>query len=403
MDPEFTRQKAERVANDHFQELVQALSKRKETSPAFDAVILSGDFTDQHVDHGFEIAGLWVRLLIQNGFARKDKILLIPGNHDVNLGKMMGNSKTCLPVPRAVAENSYREFLRRLGPPFDKPAADLSVATRLEHGNSTPGLILVGLNSCRTERKDSQGWGYVGLDQLSSIMRRIYDGKAEIVPRDDDVMIAFTHHNPLPLWDVGLPEMSKPTGERKVSFLIDAYWLLTALNTFGFAALLHGHAHLPKTACLEGYDPRPDRTKRPFIVSAQGSFSASLDDCEKHHFAVIEIQPHERMLGFSHFYAGRVTHGTKRTWEVFPKQESEKWTLGDPGWHRKNVPEALQLLEERTVTAADQWQIMESWAPLYDRPDDSQERAVSQAWRTVRERLTREVNDIARKRSRWKP
>jgi Calcineurin-like phosphoesterase len=396
-DPEFSPQKAEDVARKHFQELLKALWQREATRPPFDAVILSGDFTDQHLAHGFDIAKLWVRLLVDKGFAPADNILLVPGNHDVDLGKTVGNSKTCLPVPRGVAEGAYREFLERLESPFDKAALDLSIAIRISRGDPAPGLILVGLNSCRSERMDSQGWGYVGLDQLNSLMLRMYNMKQGFIPRENDILIAFTHHNPLPVWDVGLPELSRPAENRKVSFLMDAASLLEALNAFGFGALLHGHTHRSKTARLEGYDPRPENITRSLIVSGQGSFSANLTDCKRHHFAVAEIRLDGRTLALSHFYAERQTYGAERWWEVFPEEGSETWSLHDPGWRRKNVVEALRLYANEAGIAHDKWTMMESWASLYHRPQNSKKRSASIVWGAVLEGIAWHVGRILQK------
>ena len=108
---EFTAEIAEDTARRYFDELRRALERRPETRPPFDAIVLGGDFTHQNSPYGFKIARIWTQLLMRSGFAPREHILLIPGNHDVNLGKMQPASRTPLPVPRSVAEEEYRNFL----------------------------------------------------------------------------------------------------------------------------------------------------------------------------------------------------------------------------------------------------------------------------------------------------
>ncbi len=393
LDTEFTPELAESIARRHFDELRGALQGQQETRPPFDAVVLSGDFTHQNSKYGFEIAARWIRLLVEADFAPSHKILLIPGNHDVNLGSEIKNSKTRLPMPRLAAEKAYREFLKALPLTSGSPR-DLSMAARVSRDGEATGLVLIGLNSCRTERSDARGWGYVGLDQLDSAMGRILDGEAGFVAREGDILIAFIHHNPLPIWDVGLPELSKTMDDRAISFLMDAPSLLSAFNAFGFSILMHGHAHLAKTARLEGYDPRPDRITRSLIVAGQGSFSVK--DCDPHHFALLEIRPvdgafRDRALNVSNFYAHA---GNPRTWSG---EGPDYWPLNDNGWRAAAVREARRLFAGPTVMAADQWNIRESWAPLYERPVKPEDRETSPEWRAIVERLAKEVGAMARK------
>ena len=63
----------------------------------------------------------------------------------------------------------------------------------------------------------------------------------------------------------------------------------------------------------------------------------------------------------------------------------------DPGWRRKSVVEARRIFVDRVVDSADKWGMMESWALLYNRPEDEKERAESAAWRAVLENLAREL------------
>ena len=291
LDREFSPELARDIAGQHFEELASALDLSPETKPPFDAVILGGDFTHIHRPQGFAIAKRWIRLLIERGFAPRNGILPLPGNHDVNIGAAASYETpgAILPLPRSVAEREYREFLDDLGPGILTSNDHLSLVRRVFRKEEGRGLILVGLNSCRIERVDAQGWGYVGLDQLDDVLEGLIDINSKVRAEEGDILVAFTHHNPLPIWDLGLPEVSKRLDERKLSFLADAPSVLEALTTLGFALLLHGHSHREKLVSLTGYDAKYPRN--PLVVSGQGSFCANLPDCNAHHFAVLEIEP----------------------------------------------------------------------------------------------------------------
>jgi hypothetical protein len=395
VDREISPELARRIATDHFDDLVSALEQKSRTLPPFDAVILGGDFTHIHRPSGFAIAREWVRLLIERHFAPANGILLIPGNHDVNLG-IAASYETkggVLPLPRGVAEREFRAFLADLGPGVLAPNEHLSVVRRIYRKEEGRGLILVGLNSCRIERLDAQGWGYVGIDQLDDVVRGLSGGSSDsgIRAGDGDVLVAFTHHNPLPIWDLGMPEVSRRLDERKFSFLADAPSLLEALTTFGFALLLHGHSHLEKLASLKGYYVDPECWDRSLVVSGQGSFCANLEDCKAHHFAVLEIESAMANKGLNTFSFQVNRSGMQRRWSVLEKV----WCfLEREGWLASRVQTAQALLLNKVETTRRQWWIMNSWAQLY-RP--APEETDSPEWQGVLEKLQRELSALAKR------
>jgi 3',5'-cyclic AMP phosphodiesterase CpdA len=396
---EFSPELARRIAELHFEELASALHAVEHTRPPFDAVVLSGDFTHIHRPSGFTIAKEWVRLLIERGFAPRNGILPIPGNHDVNIGNdaIYQTGGSVLPLPRELAEKEYRNFLGELGPGIIVSNEHLSVVRRIYRKEEGRGLILTGLNSCRIERIDAQGWGYVGLDQLDDIMRGLLDGSSGIKGEEGDVMIAFTHHNPLPIWDLGLAEVPKRMDERKLSFLADAPSLLEGLTTFGFALLLHGHAHLEKLAIVKGYDADPVSWDRSLVVSAQGSFCANLEDCKVHHFELLEIEDartgNKGLNPFS-FRVQRSAAGISRQWSL----EAQPWrALDREGWAPQRVRKAQGLLIDKVETARRQWAIMNSWAPLYWRPLKEEARTGSVEWQRELQRLQGRVSELAQR------
>ncbi len=105
-------------------------------------------------------------------------IILIPGNHDVDVSDSLPIGKFSVPVEKEHAEARFRAFLDSVRQYVKPPDPFLSVALRVENSGER-GLVALGMNSCRVERRDAQGWGYVGLDQVRTL------GKTLLASRKD--------------------------------------------------------------------------------------------------------------------------------------------------------------------------------------------------------------------------
>ncbi|HTU43892.1 MAG TPA: metallophosphoesterase [Bryobacteraceae bacterium] len=399
---------AKDIARKHFEDLRRALSAHQETQPPFDAIVLGGDFTHRHHRHGFAIAEAFIQLLVNEGeeqgaLTKRGRILAVPGNHDVNLGKtyhvFTGQQQAeakktptaVLSIPQSEREREYRDFLAgaegHLAPANEHLSSVLRITKplRISEDEEKRGLVLVGLNSCRIERHSAQGWGYVGLDQVDAVLQALLKEP----PLEGDALVAIAHHNPLPLWDLDLPVLASDVGDRKISFLTDASSVLEALTSCGFSLLLHGHSHRPKLASLEGYDFRPKAIRKKLVISGQGSFCATPAGWDMHNLAVIQIEPRDVFVfGIS---APETTATVDRRWDSPPAGDnqptSEVWN-----WKARRVREALDHLSDRSKVAAVQWEIMESWAPLYVRESQGRD---AQEWLNALKQLAGDVSNAA--------
>ena len=104
-----------------------------------------------------------------------------------------------LPTQKEEAEARFRDFLSSIGTHVATPNKHLSVVKRLQSRGAEKGLIIIGLNSCRVERRDAQGWGYVGIDQIYEVASKLSDPTNPDRARQDDIVLAVLPQ-PLPIW-----------------------------------------------------------------------------------------------------------------------------------------------------------------------------------------------------------
>src|SRR5436190_17868454 len=129
---------ARRVADDVVSNLGRAFEP-------ISAVILSGDFTWAGNRDEFQVAIEFVNELVTTLRIGRERLIVIPGNHDITWGvPASSDPMKVIFRPRAAAEEEYRRFFQAVtGRP---PASLLSVARTFDEG-----FVIAGLNSCRFE------------------------------------------------------------------------------------------------------------------------------------------------------------------------------------------------------------------------------------------------------------
>jgi 3',5'-cyclic AMP phosphodiesterase CpdA len=368
------------VGRRHAEEIEEVLQKHTQLAPKFDAMVLSGDFTFGCQQDGFEAAQTFIDRLSVH--VRPKGILAIPGNHDVNLGgDPVRIGDLSLPMPKEEAEAAFSKFLKQIRSHTGQPAGDpnhwLSMVTRV-HRPDERGLVIIGLNSSRVERRDAKGWGYVGMDQIYQIADALSDSKSDNRAQKDDVLVAVIHHNPLPIWDLGLDTIASSPERRKFSFMMDAGSVLGFLADLGVGVLLHGHTHVQSAKSVDGYGSDHDRKTDSTLILGSGTFSLATGRRDArfnpaHHFQIIEIEtgkgetPGLRFQDFNSLFERR---DAPRKWSA------KKLSTGHPlsvSWDGKRAARALREKEFDCNRAKLDYEIMQSWSVLRTKelkPDD---------------------------------
>jgi Calcineurin-like phosphoesterase len=345
------------IGRRHAQELEEVLIQHERLRTAFDAIILSGDFSFVCRKSGFEAAAIFVERISR--FVRPGGLLVLPGNHDIDLSKQVALGGLSLPTSKAEAEGPFREFLAAIAKYVGAPNHYLSRIIRIQ-GHGKPGLVLAGLNSCRVERYDARGWGYIGADQIYDLYSRLYNGSHETQTQKGDLVLAVTHHNLLPIWDVDLRVLFRPPEKRKFSFVMDAGGTLNFLSDLGISALLHGHTHVPSEKRVYGYGSG-DRTEYRNLILGTGSLGIAKQRIAlPHHFRIIEIDDGS-LLQYEDFTADLCPPNTLRTWR------KSKMTRPLPlmaWWEADRVRKELEMHNAAAHTARFDSENLESWSLL---------------------------------------
>jgi 3',5'-cyclic AMP phosphodiesterase CpdA len=194
-------------------------------------VLVTGDLTWRGDAHEFSNAQSFFESLGDELGLHASQIVIVPGNHDIEWRDDKGD----------IDENANHNFHQ-----FSK---NMYVSTPDDtflriHRFDIAGRIVsvIGLNSCRIEKKDTAGLGYVGRDQLDKALRFLFD----LYPPNgqcpkDELRIALVHHHLMPVNFVEDIDWS----EKRVSIMLDAEGVLRSLLFAKVRMVMHGHQHQP--------------------------------------------------------------------------------------------------------------------------------------------------------------
>lgn len=367
-DPHFSRchflgSNPTEIAEKHAVELEQQLILHKLNTRRTDALIFSGDFTFACCQDGFEAAIVFIERI--SAFTRARSVLVVPGNHDMNLSEPVRVGNLSLPTSKEEAEGPFREFLARLARDVGPASNTLSMVTRLNRPGK--GLIIVGLNSCRVERRDAQGWGYIGIDQIYEVAAKLRGTGGAVRAHDGDLVVAVTHHNLLPIWDVGLDVVSSIPEKRKLSFVMDAGGSLGFLADLGVSLILHGHTHVQSFKRVEGYGDSERRNEPTMIMGAgtlglaEAGVGPHTDD-PLHHFQVLEIA--DDMLYCQDLSTLSSLRDSPREWNA---TGPEVKGFFHSKWNTERVTKALNSYKYASKRAKSDGEKYQSWSMLREK------------------------------------
>ncbi|HET9625231.1 MAG TPA: metallophosphoesterase [Kofleriaceae bacterium] len=212
--------------------IIQAMDARDfELRP--DLVFLSGDITQTGATVEFNQCLSLLRALRQhiNGRVGEDttrRILVIPGNHDVNWGIAKAD-----PANRGMAFAPYIQFARDMGIEFQLGIPPERMFVVQDYRPAYP-MVVAACNSNVLEGPDDHR-GYIGDSQLEAIVVEMDRLDSQ---RETFRMVMFHHHLvPVPSVEAGLDEPGQT--------IRDAAHVKQKLLAANVRLVLHGHRHQP--------------------------------------------------------------------------------------------------------------------------------------------------------------
>ena len=210
-------------ASPGFRKLIDILKGDLRKQPP-DIIILSGDITSRGDASVLFQDGIKFLNLLREAFSlTTDRFIIVPGNHDIPLGKYDGIDYS--------HENAFIQFEKAFfGNAYD---SNKLTAFTLPHGSR---LEILRINSVRLRKKEEKQFGFVDWSRYSGML---YD-----FPHEKGVIrLAVLHHHLVSAANIELLDPSFP--DASVSTTLDAGEVICGLQKHGFKMAIHGHQHVP--------------------------------------------------------------------------------------------------------------------------------------------------------------
>ncbi len=230
-----------------------------------DGMVLSGDFVWRGAPDEFRRASTVVQSLVAAAGIDLTRVVLIPGNHDVewNPGSLGSRS-----YGKAVSRESYDDFVRLLGKTLQGETDDARIISR----SGKFGVHIVGLDSNRVEGPNAAGIGFVSRDALLAAGKLVATFKAELPCLTAFTWMAVHHHV--------FPATSSPLREAegaKVSSMANSAEILEYANQWKAEIVLHGHEHQPCVTVARRWPADVGDVFTPITSVGAGSFGVKRD------------------------------------------------------------------------------------------------------------------------------
>jgi 3',5'-cyclic AMP phosphodiesterase CpdA len=245
-----------------------------------DALVLSGDFSWLGGMDEFYQARIVVEEIMNRLRLSPDRVLMIPGNHDITWDQP---SPTLAPSHhgKAASRQNYDiffELVMKRKPPAE--AELLAVPSRSGQNK----LRVLGLDSNRVEAKEAAGLGFVSREAFQEAARLLeadpIDGYARVFTW------AAVHHHVFPATAVRLEQAQS----RKVSLMGNTSELQEYAGQWQVEVILHGHEHQPSVTVSHRWPMGRSHSFTPLTAIGAGSFSVNrelLGPLSRNHYYVL--------------------------------------------------------------------------------------------------------------------
>ena len=201
---------------------------------SIDGIIISGDITNEGHKSEFNIASMLIKRMLEDLEVGAEKLLLIPGNHDVNYL----DNKIAFQKSREINQDdprkpfeffeeklaNYSNFLTVQGKTqFYSP--DKAIVDTIQFEDQK--IIFLGINTT-FKCSYTDGRGYVDIPKLESELVQLLEKRKDYIP------IAVVHHNPITDY-----EKNKDDGFHEDNL----YDIKRVLKKYNVSVMLSGHEH----------------------------------------------------------------------------------------------------------------------------------------------------------------
>jgi len=275
-------QNARSVADLLFEDL-----KALELIGKLDVLIVSGDFVwDGKKNEDFHRAREVIEAILEKTGLGRDRLVMVPGNHDIEWGA----GELARATHEHVSRENYDAFSELLRQRRPDQKADLVV---IPSRSGSRKLRILELNSTTVEGKAAPGIGYVSsaaLDRAGELLQG--DDRLNRTEQIKQVITwIVVHHHVFPATSA----MQEDAGRKNISVMANADELLYFASRWNVDLILHGHEHQPSvTVACRWPVNRPDELVSPVTVIGVGSIgvhSNYLSPFRRNHYYILYRRP----------------------------------------------------------------------------------------------------------------
>lgn len=248
-----------------------------------DYIVISGDLVNKSNENTFGFAAKYLRaLFLESGFDINERLLIVPGNHDVSF------------APKKHPDDLrrlylYRQFLRDLYGESDLEAR----RQRFVIVDPARRVIFACMDSTLKDHTPLAE-GEIGNSQRQWLERKMKKLASQIGGSFSQyAKVAIMHHHCVPIAGMS------PSSERFMP-LLDAGDVEDTLNNLGFNLVLHGHKHYPHVK------PRQRSDASVLTVIGAGTATCPYSDEQNgmgNNFNWIEISPETNRFHYQFYKA----------------------------------------------------------------------------------------------------
>lgn len=287
---------------------VEYLKEKYNVHP--NAVVVTGDVAEGSVPQEYALARSFFEKLAAKLKLPRERIVIVPGNHDVNWSLCQAARLTSEATERDFDEpyidkfGNYRGFYNELFKGiFQFDESNLFQV----HEFRAEKTLIVGFNSCvRESERDEDHYGWIGLEQVHAARARC----DEIDADGRWLRIAAMHHNFLCGSDLDNENLR------------DADQIRPALEKGGFHLILHGHRHI---AHIE--QRKQVQAKAPLTILATGSAGLDAETLPDHpnQYQIIDIADGNRVTLYMRQYSAQtIGDAGQGKWTADPTVEEKE-------------------------------------------------------------------------------
>lgn len=225
-----------------------------------DYLVLPGDITHQARPREVQIASEFILQAAEALCVSQNKIVFVPGNHDVDWSVFDRNDNTGVRWGQRYDPIGHENFhFKNL---IENGQGNVLSPPHFTAWNFDD-LLVIGYNSASHDspvQEDIVHHGLADPDHLDSIRAYVMN----IGPPDGRLRLFVVHHHPL-AFSEPIPETAD------FSLMTNAENLLTLLHECGFDLLIHGHKHHPR------FETHSTQTYPHLPILCSGSFSVEID------------------------------------------------------------------------------------------------------------------------------